>query len=285
MGVGSVRCLLVLAALGIGREPVMSDEKLETFKRRVDFDSVPGLDAKDGVNADWHRLPGVLAAELKDLRLFLHDTFPVKAGLAMANWDWKRGERQASVSVYVFGDGPLGARDQFLQLATNTSRVESAFVRGPEDLGELSAEYMSRSSEDLIWVFRNVCVRISNHSTGVAILPIARRVQAFMKGHLVQNLAAHVPKVAHIDLSPNPARLGDTVILKVRMANQASGGQYLTDFNQGTSDLLQVIKEDGLVATFEAHESGRAQIEVLIVDPKTLLSPKAGVVFDVLPVR
>jgi hypothetical protein len=50
-----------------------------------------------------------------------------------------------------------------------------------------------------------------------------------------------------------------------------------------TTDLFDWEENRGLERTFLAREPGRTALEIHVLDRKSLLSPKAGVVIDVLP--
>ena len=69
---------------------IFQKEKVARFKQAVGFDVVPGIDTKDGVRADWRLLPEFLAPDLSGLRLFYHHTYPVKTGVGVARWTWRR---------------------------------------------------------------------------------------------------------------------------------------------------------------------------------------------------
>src|SRR5947209_1764553 len=135
----------------------MSDrEKIADFKRLVGIDGLPGLDAKDGVWADWRQLPEALSSEVTGLRLFYHHSYPVKTGLGLTTWTWRRRDKQLTVDVFVSGDGAPGARKRLVEIATDTTTVESQIVPALEKVGELSTEFKAHAGDDLLWVYRNI---------------------------------------------------------------------------------------------------------------------------------
>jgi hypothetical protein len=238
------------------------------------------------VKADWRQLPDLLRTEVKGLRFDWQQTYPLAPGLVTMILGWKRRERQITAEVFVSGTGPGPARERLLKIATDTTKMECDMDLGPADLGDLSIQDVSPPFEELIWVFRNVCVMINNDGTGPEILPMARRIQTFMEAHVVKDLARHVPSVIGIEISPTPVRLGDTVSVRAKLAPDAApAAELLTEYRLAGADLLSPIARKGLEATFMAREAGHTAFEILVVDRKTLLSPKAGVVIDVLPAR
>ncbi len=285
----------------------MTNRKIENFKKRVGWEllSEPGA---DGVKADWSLLPSALASEVSGLRrdrgLFPESDqmYPTEPGLAEANWCWTRGLKRLDLTVFVSGVGSQGARARLLRLATDTSTVESTFPVGPAGLGELAIQ--SLSSDMVAWVFRNVCVEASRGEAGTDVFQAARRIQAFMEAHVVRDLARHVPRVAAIDVSPKPIRVGDIVTVSVRMAGDAPASSFLVKFLEALKPrfdpldpnqvekalrsgigLLDPLGANGLEARYKATDSGRTEVEIMVADSKTLLSPKAGVFIDVLPAR
>jgi len=257
-------------------------EKVGKFKQAVGFDDVPGLDARDGVCADWRRLPEFLSPELGGLRLFHHQAYPLKTGVGLSDWTWRRRGKQISVEVFVCGD-IAGARERLLEIATDTTTVESPLVPALETVGELAIEHKDRAGDDLDWIYRNICVSVSDQQSGLKLIPVARRIQSFLAAHTVPNLAAYVPKVARIDLSPGLIRSGDTFEVRLRFAEEVDPDKLTIDVRPGSWPPLEPLDQNGSVFTVKALKPGRAELEIIALDPISLLSAKAAVVIDVLP--
>lgn len=261
-----------------------NDQKVHKFKRLVGFDELPGSDGPNGVRADWHRLPAVLVEEVKGLRLDWESLHSFSSGMGTAQWTWQRRERQLHVEVFVSATGPAAARQRLLEIATDTTTVESHMVPAIEALGDLSIEHFARSGREMVWVFHNVCVVVENDGNGPSILSVSRRIQAFMEAHLVADIARHVPRVTRIDLAPTPIRVGDTFRVKAHLDGPVQPPDVLIEFCSADGlDLFDWEENRGLERTFLAREPGRTALEIHVIDRKSLLSPKAGVVIDVLP--
>ena len=262
----------------------VGDEKIRKFKRLVGFDDLPGSDESGGVLVDWHKLPTVLADDVKGLRLDWESMSPFKSGIGTAQWTWERRDRQLHVEVFVSGTGPVAARQRLLEIATDTTTVESHMVLAGEPLGDLAIEYCARTGHEMVWVFRNVCVVVENDGNGPNVLSVSRRIQKFMEAHVVPDVARYVPTLTRIDLSPSPIRVGDTFRVTVHLAPPVRVPQLMIEFRPtDASDVLDWEEDRGLERTFLAREPGRTALEIHVIDRKSLLSRKAGVVIDVLP--
>jgi hypothetical protein len=256
--------------------------KVAKFKHLIGIDDLPGVDARDGVHADWRDLPQALSSELSGLRLFYDQMYPLETGVGVAYWVWKRREKKVGLDLFVCGD-PAGARKRLVDVATDTTTVESQMVPALEKVGELATEYKAHSGDDLLWVYRNVCGYIWNEGGGPKVLPAARRIQSFLAAHTVPNVASYIPKVAGIDLSPSTIRSGDTFQVKLRFAEHVDPKKLTIDVRPGSWPPLEPIDQDGSTFTVKAIKAGRAELEIIALDPISLLSAKAGVVIDVLP--
>jgi len=152
-------------------------EKVAEFKALVGIAGLAGLDATDGVLADWRQLTPLLSGDLPGLRLVGHDASPLKSGIGKANWNWMRREDGISVEIYVCGTGPAGARARLIEKATNTTTVKSHMALAHEKVGELAVEHESHEGDDILWIFRNVCVSIYKFGGGPKVSAVARRIQ------------------------------------------------------------------------------------------------------------
>jgi hypothetical protein len=257
--------------------------KVASFKHLIGIDDLPGLDARDGVHADWRQLPEALSPELGNLRLDYDQMYPLETGVGVAYWVWKRRERTIAVDLFVCGDA-AGARRRLVEAATDTTTVESQMVPAHEKVGELATEYKTHSGDDLLWVYRNVCVYIRNQGGGPKVLPLARRIQAFLATHTVPNISSYTPKVAGIDLFPSTIRSGDIFEVRLRFPEHVDPRTLTLDVRPGSWPPLEPIDQEGSIFTVKALKAGRAELEIIALDPISLLSAKAGVVIDVLPV-
>jgi hypothetical protein len=213
----------------------------------------------------------------------MEDLDSLKAGMGAAHWIWKRRERNLSVEVFVSGTGPSGARQRLIEIATNTTMVENRMVVARERVGELAIEDLSRDGNDIDWVFRNVCVSVHHQGSGPDLVSVARRIQSFLVAHLSPDVASHVPKIASIEISKKVIRPGDTFEVRVLLPHGVRSDQLSIDVRPASWPMLDPIEYRETSVVFQATDPGPAELDVIVLDPVTLLSPKAGVVIDVLP--
>ena len=112
---------------------------------------------------------------------------------------------------------------------------------------------------------------------------VARRIQSFLAAHLVSNLAIRVPRIAEIKLSKTPIRVGDTFEVQVVLPSDLKPRDHTIDVRPASWPMLDPIEYRESSVVFRATDPGPAELDVIVLDSATLLSPKAGVVIDVLP--
>jgi hypothetical protein len=254
------------------------------FRKSLGIDDLPGLESTAGVVLDWCSLPAALAPQLGDLREDLPspDLFSLLGpGRAQMGWSWRRGERHLLLEVLVSGTGPAAAREHLLRLVDSWQMTPMPHYHPPEPFGDL-ALCIRDPPEYMMWVFRNVCVKVDSHGLDlVPLAPIARAVQELMERHTVPDIAPHIPRPAAIDVSAERIRVGEVVEVTLRRNPDVAA---TTSFTMVPDlDALGVVKARGLSWSFRGKKPGKASIEVILAHDNTLLSPPLEVVIEVLP--
>ena len=70
--------------------------------------------------------------------------------------------------------------------------------------------------------------------------------------------------------------------MQVRLPEHVKPGYLTIDIRPASWPMLDPIEYGECSTVFHATNSGPAELDVIVLDPVTLLSPKAGVVIDVL---
>jgi hypothetical protein len=281
----------LLMAAGTGKEQrVDRDEfarnRIERYKSRIGFSKLAALGGPDGVRADWEDLPHALTAELKDLELDWTEVSPAGLGRARSEWGWtQQGKQVLHLKVIVFGTGVAAAQQGLLEMSSQTMMVEIPYEAGPAGLGDLAVQGRKAPSLVVMWVFRNVCVHIDNATSGFAIEPFARAVQAFMNAHRVPRIAEHLPRISAIDVAPKKIHVGDDLKVSIVLSPDTHPASVVTDFTEVGELKLQRLAREPMTASYRAEHAGQAQVDIAVVDRKTLLSPPLSITIDVLPAR
>jgi hypothetical protein len=285
-------CRIVLVALiaaSMNKESSMTQDefdknRIEDFKNRVGFSRLAGAHGLDGVVASWEELPKGLIG-IKGKRTDSGQAILLGSGLTKIKFIWQRGDEHFSVWVFVSGTGPARAQEKLLSLASENMMVKIPYDAGPPGLGDLSIQSLSPPAQVMMWVYRNVCVYVSNERSGREIEPMARAIQHFMEAHRVSRLGDHLPKVDRVDVSAEQIHVGDELKLSIILGKTTPLESVRTHFNEVGEHRLEVLSIQPLTATYRAKEPGQARIDIPVVDRKTLLSPPLSVTIDILPAR
>jgi hypothetical protein len=259
----------------------MKPSEVEAFKLRIGWSSMLPPDLSGGVRADWQSLPVALQPTLAGLRKYSESVIFVEPGLMQLRLTWRREPKVVAVGVFVSMD-PQQVRAKLISIASQTMRMTIPYVRGPQDLGEMSIRHQSKQGDSLLWVFHNVLVDVDNIGTGLDIVPAAYEIQAFMNRALTPALAAGAPRIDGIQLSPSPVHVGNEVSISVTPAPGTAPG-LTSEFRESQPQLLDVKGADTFSSTYLARSPGQTRVDVTLIDKKTLLPPTRGVPVEVLP--
>jgi len=275
--------LCLTAAFMLERSAVIPDDdrKMTSFKSRVGWDEVPGVEATDGVVADWSELPELLKPVLMpELRLESARVSAHERGLAQLEIDFRRRSRSVRIRIYVSSQGPALAREKLLSLVYWTNMMTIPHVRGPATLGEISLLSAHPQSSWLLWAFRNVCVDI--YDDGTQTLSVADVIQTFMSQHLRPAAATFVPSVDSVEITPSPVHVADRLRVAVK-PSFAAELQLDDSYREEQSELLKSHGSDAVSRTYTAEASGNASIALHLVDSKTLLVTSLRLPLEILP--
>jgi hypothetical protein len=253
---------------------------VEEYRQLIGLPTLPGVTSEAGVVLDWGTLTAALSGELVDLRERSATVSLLAPGLVQGRWRWKRGDLRFDLEATVSGRGPHAAREHLLWEATNVSRYPIPFERVTSGPGDLAVIGTRRPPDIIIWVYRNVSLLLhtdQTHQTGVEAL--AHLIQRVMEGHVVARLAAYLPRPESVEVSPQRIRVGETTTATIRGTFPPSVFSEIGS----TGPTLRAEADSPQAVTFRAAAPGRADIEVMIADENTLLSPFYEFHVDVLP--
>lgn len=256
-----------------------SEDEIARFRERVGLDRLI-LEGGDGIAADWDRLEASLAPVLGSLEpLPAGSPVLLSPGVTSRSWQWEGGDRHVTVAVYVTPT-PAAAADKLVELVSVNMMATIPYEAGPEGLGDLAVRDTPEPAESLVWIYRNVCATVESLGADPAPGEIAARVQEFMAGYRVDDLAERTPRVS-ASLSANRAPVGGevTVTVDVRHDGPVLGPEVV----ELRPYRLEPGDSRGSEFTFTAAEPGESTLAVLAADAVTLLSPETLLSLDVAP--
>ncbi|NMO15906.1 hypothetical protein HPC49_24180 [Pyxidicoccus fallax] len=266
----------------------VNDLKLKLFKEQVGFDRIPVVeDADVGVVADWGGLAELLPSRENGWEPGPDALVPLpKSGMVLRQWYFRRGAGVLIVEVFVFSDGPAGARDQLVAKAVTLNSVPiSPYVRGPESLGHFSIKTPRDSRQSMVWVFHNVCVEIREDNTGIPVEPLARAIQGYMERHVKQKVSQHLPRLDKVTVSKSPIQVGQEVQVEVHLKDAAAPGRWRVNFTPPEGVLAYGRSMGPTFRGFQALRPGMAQVDVDVTDTLTLLRTRTHAQVEIQPAR
>jgi hypothetical protein len=271
-------------------EQTMDHNDLADFKNRIGFSSLAAMGVSEGVRADWDELPTALSGIVKGKRTDMNRVNCSQSGLGTRSFAWKYKDRSIAIEVDVSGGGQEGARRALLSRASATMMMKIPYERRAAPLGDLAIQDPRSPSDTLMWVYRNVFVFVDNGETKVDVGPVAQAIQRFMEAHKVSRLTDHLPIVDQVRVSANEIHVGDEFQISIILGKHTPLDFVMTDFVEtldvkSLEDKLELVTRTSLTATFKAEKPGQTQIDIRVMDRKTLLSPPLSAPINVLPAR
>lgn len=252
--------------------------KQDQLIKQLGLDTLPPSSAQRGVSLPWTndfvasllQTGGVHGAGL------VSDTvIPKSPGEAVHRWTWSTATSPAArvqVDVYVSSAGPDLARQRLVAVTTDNMMMTSPYVRGPADLGEVSATFPGPpQSGHVVWVFHNICVSLEKDDDPVTdLLAVAHAVQGALAQHVVEPLEPLVPRVTRVELSATEVRVKEPLTVRIRMQGADPPPKLLVALYDRPSDVR--LLDASLNLQVSADNPGNKALTILIVDASTLLS-------------
>ena len=124
---------------------------------------------------------------------------------------------------------------------------------------------------NVVWVFKNVCFRISDLDNSIDVLALARWLQLLAKQHIVENISDYEPKIEKIKTSAQQIQVDETLTIEVNFPAKINPENMYIEMEQDNY-AADLIAEEGTMMTFLGEQPGISIIHIMIVDKVTLLS-------------
>ena len=255
--------------------------KQDQLIKQLGLDTLPPSSAQRGVSLPWTTdlVASLLqAGGLHGASLVSDTALPKGPGEAVHRWTWSTPTSpvaRVQIDVYVASAGPELARRRLVSVTTDNMMMTSPYVRGPADLGEVSATFPgSPQSGHVVWVFHNICVSLEkDDDPATDLLAIARAVQGALAQHVVEPLDPLVPRVDRVELSATEVRVNELLTVRVRMQGADPPPKFLVALYDRPSDVR--VRDASLNLQLTADNPGNKALTILIADASTLLSTSA----------
>jgi hypothetical protein len=260
----------------------MTDHKATELMKKIGLDRLVVGHPERGVALAWTTALVQSFLPADGWQLLGNTMFPVANGEARREWIWGKGEARLMFEVFVSSAGPGLAHESLVRKTTENMRPDVPHVRGPAELGDVSAVYdLPPTFFHVIWVFRNMCVSLEKRDApDLELLAIARAIQTRLAQNVVADVGAFVPHIDRIEPSTAAVHLGDTLALKVRMASSDPQRDLLVDIER-VDNSIRILSQSSAGIVLEPDAPMARDVMVRVVDPVSLLSAWAPVAITV----
>lgn len=181
-------------------------------------------------------------------------------------WRLRRGAETVEVELRVASDGPRTARQRFLDLGSSGQSSVPPLKRGPEGLGDFSAQFRSFARRQYLWVYRTLVAVVAAAQADIDLEAVARWYQQVAAEEEFSPRCRAPLAIDNLDVSASSVRVGEVVSVVIPSALP------VVVCPLGTHRGLQLIEEDGPRLAFRAEAAADEELSVVAVDPRTLLS-------------
>ncbi|HLL55496.1 MAG TPA: hypothetical protein VK447_18195 [Myxococcaceae bacterium] len=259
----------------------VDERQLKTFKEKLGFDKIVETPRDAGVVANWDLLEKRLPSPEKGWELFTADINSARSGVVTRDWTFHKEDSALTVKVHVSSTGTDAVRKRLVSLATTTSLPFIPYIRGPEQLGQLSVWTQSRDPRRIIWVFHNVCVEIDKEDSVLPLAPLARIIQEFMERHVSPHVPQHLPGMEKVTVSKNPLKVGEEVLVAVHPERTSGELKGLKVEIFAPFEALDLMEQSATASRFQALHPGKPTVEVSVTDLESLLRSRAQVQVEI----
>jgi hypothetical protein len=260
------------------------DNRRNVFNAKVGIDKLKIADDNQGVVADWsHPLDWTI---FKTNEWQIDDnqtTYKAEHGV-LREWVNRRGKEALSIEIMISSSGNMPALERLVSLAINTTMLEVPFKKA-EGLGDFYLVNIYPRSKSRLWVYRNVCFDIrydaeDGEETSFDTFALAQWLQKYAEKHLVNNISVYYPQIDRVEITPSKIHVGDTFSISLTMTGNKGVDNYVMESKIVNN--LDSVSEDALTVRAKALEPGIGEVNITIIDRKTLLSVQKTVTVEVL---
>jgi hypothetical protein len=252
--------------------------RIEEFKKRINFQEISKLQSQtEGIVIKWDFPLQWQPFSNQNWEIVNNsNSLSIDKDFVLKEWVLRQGEKTLVVEVGVSSAGTELAQQHLLNVAVNTTMMEIPYRKGPIELGDISIINTGEMIRNVVWVFKNVCFRISDLDNSIDVLAFARWLQLLAKQHIVKNISDYKPKIENIKASAQRIQVDETLTIEVNFSAEVNPENMYIEMEQDNY-AADLIAEEGTMMTFLGEQPGISIIHIMVVDKVTLLSYSAKV--------
>jgi len=257
--------------------PVARQE--EDVRQFIELDRVAAsIDANAGVAAVWPDLRQFLPPAERGWEVVRDEvTFTDVPGLMERLVILRSGEAQLTIDIFVSSRGPRPALDQLVDTMVATSIGYRKFQKGPADIGQVCF-VLPVTNPTLLFVNRNVFVRLRRDNHSMDLVPVAKALSAFMDANVAPKLAARLPMLAGTSVTPESPAVNASARLALQLpAGIEPAAVMWTLAPEVDRDVVDTRDQGADFLEFRVTRPGKVAMPVWVADRRTLLSSAAPV--------
>ena len=115
------------------------------------------------------------------------------------DWAFKKEEEELGIDLFLSNEGHAAPMEQLLSCAIANQMGKIFFVKGPENLGQISIIDEHPQEQEIAWVYYNAFVDIKLFGSSLDIKKLAFHMQAQWEGHVVEDIEPYKPRFLEVE--------------------------------------------------------------------------------------
>jgi hypothetical protein len=242
-------------------DPMISD-----FKEKIAFDhEIRKENSEEEVKSTWQFETELLKIGENDWRISDTSYSVWNAGVAK-RFLMSSKKKKVGAVIFLSSNGQDSAQRYFLERAVSNTTGGSFFRKCTPKLGTVAV----CNSEDVLWVYRNVCIHLQNiDDTPVDLFPIAFWLQSMAEKGVVPKKQATIDLLFAIQ---HPKKTHHVVGSPFRLEIRPSFDEKRYQIAENHHGDHMWVTTEGNILTVEGKMAGAFPLDVFLIDKQTLLS-------------
>lgn len=286
--------ILIIALFCKERKPVEKDNPVIKFKERIDFPDNKQMGTNTGiVYVDWH----VVIKEFMDNQQLWETvdrkTYFFQHNIMAFNCVLHGGDKNVVIDIYAT-DNHSSAMQVLLNLASQTTMEEIPYTLPKEKIGDFTIIPVAIDYPLCIWVYKNICGKISMRTGTCDVIAVAKNIQNSMEQNVLKQIQIFPLKLTDPNAISSTISVGKEVEIAFEQED-STYGYYVKSFDISKSieipgvgvyydsnETIEIQSIDNHILKVKGLKPGPAKVALSIGNPKTLLSNSVILDIDVI---